>query len=115
MLPGGKVEEGESVLAALRREVAEETGLSITGDPQIAFIVEVSTPDAIYSATTFACEVEGDLSPSDPDCFVLTAAWVPTEEALARLALVEWYDVLPLRRQLAGEVIAGATYRFSRL
>jgi ADP-ribose pyrophosphatase YjhB (NUDIX family) len=110
MLPGGRVEAIEGALAGLRREVAEETGLSITGNPQVAFLVELSSPEGIYIAMTFACDVEGDLSPADPDEIVLAAAWVPTAEALRRLSLVEWYDVLPLQRYLLGDAAAGATY-----
>jgi 8-oxo-dGTP diphosphatase len=114
MLPGGRIEAGEGILAGLRREVAEETGLSITGDPQVAFLVEISTPEATYTAMTFDCEADGDLNPADPDGIVLAAAWVPIEEATTRLALVDWYEVLPLRRYLAGEATTGTTYRSSR-
>jgi ADP-ribose pyrophosphatase YjhB (NUDIX family) len=109
--PGGS---GRGVLAGLRREVAEETGLSIIGDPQLAFLVEFSTLEGTYTAMTFACEVDGDLNPADPDGIVTAAAWVPFDETMGRLALVDWYDVLPLRRYLAGEATAGARYRFTQ-
>ncbi len=35
MLPGGQVEGGEGLLDTLRRELAEETGLQIVGQPSL--------------------------------------------------------------------------------
>ena len=39
-LPGGRVNERESVLAALKREVAEETGLDVTPG-QLVYVPEI--------------------------------------------------------------------------
>jgi 8-oxo-dGTP diphosphatase len=113
MLPGGRVEEGEGVLSALSREVVEETGLSVAGSPRLAFAVEVARSTITHTALTFECRAKGVLSPADPDGLVSRAEWLPQEEAYRRLEEVEWYDVLPLRRYLAGEESAGATYRVS--
>ncbi|GAA1234493.1 hypothetical protein GCM10009665_25870 [Kitasatospora nipponensis] len=43
--PGGGVEPGEGELAALRRELAEETGLVIDSDPPHVWHQEVIDPD----------------------------------------------------------------------
>ncbi len=43
VLPGGTPRRGESVASCARREVAEETGLSVTIE-RVAFVVEASNP-----------------------------------------------------------------------
>ncbi|MUN40456.1 NUDIX domain-containing protein [Actinomadura sp. NEAU-AAG5] len=92
VLPGGLAEPGELVHQALVREVREETGLTVAGPAALAFITQYTVTgepgwDGEWTVFAFAtAQPEGRIDVADPDGLVLEAAWVPFEEAVARLA-----------------------------
>lgn len=97
-LPGGRINEFESITDALRREVLEETGLKvkeITGEAsgvisegsEGGFTVQCLRPFAVYQTTNgpvdsfgayFICEAEGELLKAGDD--TLNPQWVSREQ-----------------------------------
>jgi ADP-ribose pyrophosphatase YjhB (NUDIX family) len=59
MLPGGAIEEGENAVEAAKREVLEETGLSISVEELIWHIEEVSPTRGQRFVNYFTASVEG--------------------------------------------------------
>ena len=116
MLPGGRVAYGERPEAALRREVLEETGLTVSGAPNLAFSVEIDSQlaDLVgrWQALTYVCEADGAIEPADPEGLIRTAEWVEVADALERLAAVEWYDAEPLRSFLEGDAPDGSAWHY---
>ena len=59
-LPGGRVENGESIRSALRREIDEETGLKVEIQEPVEEWSFLKKPDLLIKGITFACTyIEG--------------------------------------------------------
>ena len=76
-LPGGRVEHGEYLADALRRELKEETGLDVTVGDLVGIFEVVGDPH--YVILDFFAKVEPPTEPS-PAGDVDEARWVPLPE-----------------------------------
>jgi 8-oxo-dGTP pyrophosphatase MutT (NUDIX family) len=90
ILPGGRVEEGESLTDTLEREVLEETGWTLSGMKPLGFMyfhhLSPKPPDYKYPYPDFLWPVytaeAGEFKPEAimPDDFVYDSAFHPCDE-----------------------------------
>jgi 8-oxo-dGTP pyrophosphatase MutT (NUDIX family) len=105
-LPGGRVEPGEDFIAALKREVREETGC----DVEVARLTGVASAVTAPGLTlfTFLCRhTAGEPHPGDDS---LEAGWFGPEAAVALVT----HPVEQARLKDALEGSQGVTYRAYR-
>lgn len=90
-LPGGRVEHGEYLGDALRREVAEETGLTVEVRDLVG-ILEV-TGEPHYVILDYFAEVSGADEPVASDD-VSDARWVPLDEVATMPCTPRFHETL---------------------
>ena len=78
-IPQGRVEEGENLVDAAQREVAEEAGVEVEIGP-LAAVWSMVAPTSALIFAFLGRYLHGDLNPTDDS---EAAAWVPEPEALA--------------------------------
>jgi 8-oxo-dGTP diphosphatase len=100
--PGGVIDEGETVLAGLTREVEEETGLRVIQWAGPVYEVRCEAPDLGWRLRVeahLALAYEGELHVDDPDGIVVDARFVEVAACSSHLdgghpwvcePLVEW-------------------------
>ena len=77
-LPGGRVEPGESDVDAVRREVAEETGLRVDVGPLAGEVRRPGVGDVVYRIRDYLVTVvDGEPTAGDDADDV---AWVPLDQ-----------------------------------
>ncbi len=81
-LPGGRVRPGESMSAAVEREVLEETGLAVVCGDFVGWVERLS-PTHHFLIMDFRASVEADTPPPVAADDADEAKWVPKGDVLA--------------------------------
>lgn len=110
------MDPGETVLGALTREVAEETGLQVAEWEGPLYTVEADGRDGpgwILSVEVHqAREWRGELDIADPDGIVFDARWVPRPQLEALLIGQYAWMSEPLLTYLSGDAPRGHKFRY---
>jgi ADP-ribose pyrophosphatase YjhB (NUDIX family) len=117
-LPGGTVAAGESVGEALRRRVAEETGLVRAQPGRLLWLVRYPVAGQLFETLVFEVLEASPYAAKGLNRQSLKppASWVPRDEAVERLAKM-WFAPIrdPAIAYLTGRAPAATVWSWSRL
>ena len=113
--PGGVIDDGETVLEGLSREVEEETGLIVrdwTGPLYTVWAEAVDMNWTLRVEVHLANSYLGELNIDDPDGIVREARWVPREAIDELLDGQQLWLREPLMGYLNGDLPEMGEYRY---
>jgi 8-oxo-dGTP diphosphatase len=113
--PGGVIDEGETLIEGLTREVAEETGIVVTGWRGPLWEVSAEAPEMGWRLRVevhLATEFDGEIAVNDPDGIVVDAQFVPLGDCRTQLASTWIPTHEPLLAWLDERFDAGRTYSY---
>ncbi|MFA6256868.1 MAG: NUDIX domain-containing protein [Candidatus Paceibacterota bacterium] len=93
-LPGGGIEEGESVIQALHREMIEEIGCKITDIKEVGSVEEYRNNEALHQIShCFIARLAGDKGEPQPTEEEIledfNPVWMPIDEAIKKIGSKE--------------------------
>jgi 8-oxo-dGTP diphosphatase len=113
--PGGVIDEGETLLAGLTREVEEETGVVVFAWQGPVYEVEVQAPGLGWHLRVeahVAVDYSGEVRVDDPDGIVVDAAFVDPGACGDHLATCRPWVSEPLGAWLAERWDAPRRFRY---
>ena len=113
--PGGVIDDGESLIEGLTREVAEETGFVVTDWDGPIYEIVAHAPDLGWRLRVEAFRAEsytGELAVDDPDGIVVDACFTPTTACGEVLAVAPRWVREPLVGWLAERWDGSRTFAY---
>ncbi len=113
--PGGVIDEGETLIEGLTREVAEETGLVVTAWAGPVYEVQAEAPDLGWTLRVEvhrAVEYHGELALDDPDEIVVDARFLTDDDCTRCLGGGHRWVAEPLGEWLGERWGEGRTYGY---